>query len=118
VANADVILAFYSGMTCHTLVHELNHDQLKTTKELLDIATRHSSGQQAVEAAFIMGNAKIVASDNHAAPLKATAKSSRKGAKGGIKGQKRRPRCVIIMVSNDFDEEYVVAIERDFKRQT
>jgi hypothetical protein len=38
VADADVISAFWSGMTCRTLVHELSFYQLKTTKELLIIA--------------------------------------------------------------------------------
>jgi hypothetical protein len=43
-------------MTCHTLVHELCHEQSKTTKELLDVASQHASGEEAVGAAFILGN--------------------------------------------------------------
>jgi hypothetical protein len=39
VADADAISEFWDGTTCHTLVHELGHEQPKTTKELLDIAT-------------------------------------------------------------------------------
>jgi hypothetical protein len=39
VANIDVFSAFWDGMTCCTLVHELGREQLKTTKELLDIDT-------------------------------------------------------------------------------
>jgi hypothetical protein len=48
-------------MTCHTLVHELGHEQPKTTKELLDIVTQHAFGEEAVGAAFILGNAKVAA---------------------------------------------------------
>jgi hypothetical protein len=34
-------------------VHELGHEQPKTRKELLDIATRHASGEELVGAVFI-----------------------------------------------------------------
>jgi hypothetical protein len=34
-------------------VHELDHDQSKTMKELLDITTRNTSGEKAVGAIFI-----------------------------------------------------------------
>jgi hypothetical protein len=34
------------------LVHELSREQQKTTKVLLDIATRYALGEEAVEAAF------------------------------------------------------------------
>jgi hypothetical protein len=44
--------AFWSGTNCHTLVHELGHDQPKTLKDLLDIATRHASGEEVVWAVF------------------------------------------------------------------
>jgi hypothetical protein len=54
VADADVILAFWSDTTCHTLVHVLICDQPKTTKELLDIATRHASVEEAVGDAFVL----------------------------------------------------------------
>jgi hypothetical protein len=53
VAYTDVISAFWSGMTCHTLVHELGCDQLKTSKELLDITIRHASGEEAVGATLV-----------------------------------------------------------------
>jgi ribose 5-phosphate isomerase len=54
VADADVIGAFLSGTTCESLVHKLGCKRLRTTKELLDIATSHASGEEAVET----GNAK------------------------------------------------------------
>jgi hypothetical protein len=34
-------------------VHDLDRDQPKTTKELLNIATRHASGEEAVGAIFM-----------------------------------------------------------------
>jgi hypothetical protein len=40
-------------MTNRTLVHELSCEQSQTTKELLDIATRHASGEEVVEAIFV-----------------------------------------------------------------
>jgi hypothetical protein len=70
------------------LVHELDREQSKTTKELLDIATRHAFGEEAVGAAFILGNAKAAVSGGWATPSKDTAKGVKKGAKGGKKGQK------------------------------
>jgi hypothetical protein len=88
VANADVITVFWSSMTCHTLVHELRCDQPNTTKELLDIATRHTASEEAVGAAFILGDGKAAAGGSRATPSKATIKGARKGAKGGKKGQK------------------------------
>jgi hypothetical protein len=48
VSDTDIILAFWSSTSYWTLVHELSHDQPKTMKELLDIATRHTSGEEAV----------------------------------------------------------------------
>jgi hypothetical protein len=40
-------------MNCRTLAHELSHDQPRTTKELLNIAIRHTSGEEVVRAIFI-----------------------------------------------------------------
>ena len=49
---ADVIGAFLSRMTCESLVHKLGRRGPWTTKELLDIATSHASGEEAVRAIF------------------------------------------------------------------
>jgi hypothetical protein len=91
VADADVISVFWSDTTCHTLVHKLDRDQLNTMKDLLDIATRHTSGEEAVGAAFILGNVKASAGGSRVALSKATTKSARKGTKSGKKGQKWHP---------------------------
>jgi hypothetical protein len=108
------------------LVHELDCEQPKTTKELLDIATQHASSEEAVRAAFILGNMGVAANNGQAAPTKATIKDARKGAKGCKKGEKHRPRHVAIVASNsdgseeagDSDEEFVAVAECHFKRQT
>jgi hypothetical protein len=86
VVDADVISAFWHGTTCHTLVHELGREQPRTTKELLDIVTRHASGEEAVGAAFVLGNAAAAVDGGRTPPTKATTKGTRKGAKGGRKG--------------------------------
>jgi hypothetical protein len=86
VANANIILVFWSRMMCRTLVYELGHDQPSTTKELLDIATRHASSKEAVGAAFILGNVKAGGGGSHATPPKATNEGSKKGANDGRKG--------------------------------
>jgi hypothetical protein len=52
IADADVINAFLSGTTNETLVHNLGQKSPRTTKELLDIATSHASGEDAVGAIF------------------------------------------------------------------
>ena len=52
VVDADVIGAFLSGMHCKTLVHKLGCQKLRTTHELLEIATNHASGEEAVGAVF------------------------------------------------------------------
>ena len=52
VADANVIGAFLSRTTCKSLVHKLGCKGSRTTKELLDIATSHASGEEAVKAIF------------------------------------------------------------------
>jgi hypothetical protein len=50
VVDANVVLAFWDGTTCRTVVHEFR--QPETIKELLEIATRHVSGEEVIGAAF------------------------------------------------------------------
>ena len=47
-----MIGAFLSGMTCESLVHKLGCKGPRTTKELLDIATSHASGEEVVGEIF------------------------------------------------------------------
>jgi hypothetical protein len=62
VADADVISAFWDGTMCHTLVHEFGRKQPETIKELLEISTQHASREEAVEAAFALVEAVVIAS--------------------------------------------------------
>jgi hypothetical protein len=47
-----VIRNFLSGTTYESLVHKLGRKCPRTTKELLDIATSHTSGEEAIGAIF------------------------------------------------------------------
>jgi len=47
-----MIGAFLSGTTCESLVHKLGCKGPRNTKELLDIATSHASGEEAVGVSF------------------------------------------------------------------
>jgi hypothetical protein len=52
LADADIICAFISETTSETLVHKLGRKGPRTTKELLDIATSHASGEDVVRVIF------------------------------------------------------------------
>jgi hypothetical protein len=58
VVDADVVSAFLSGTTCKSLVHKLGCPKPRTTRELLDIAMNHASGDEAVGTVFTDGGAK------------------------------------------------------------
>ena len=53
-----MIGAFLSGTTYESLVHKLGRKGPWTTKELLDIATSHASGEEAVGAIFDRSDSK------------------------------------------------------------
>jgi hypothetical protein len=67
IVDTDVIGAFLTGTTCKSLVHKLGCRKLRTTCELLDIATNHASIEEAVGAIFTdgrtMGKAKWMEED-------------------------------------------------------
>jgi hypothetical protein len=69
-------------------MHELNCDQLNTTKELLDITTWHASGEEAIWVAFVFGSEKTVPKGSWAVLSKAVSRGAKKGAKGNKKGWK------------------------------
>ena len=60
VTDVDVIGVFLSGTTYESLVHKLGHKGPQTTKELLNVATSHALGKEAVGAIFdhLKGKAK------------------------------------------------------------
>jgi hypothetical protein len=52
ITDSDVIGAFLAGTTCRDLVSKLGRKTLTKASELMDIATKFASGQEAVEAIF------------------------------------------------------------------
>jgi hypothetical protein len=126
VADADVISAFCDGLMCHSLVHEIGREQPKTTNELLNIATRLASGEEAVRAAFTLVNVGTAVGGCWATLTNVTLRSTKRGAKGGKKGQEHRPRRLAMVTNHgstgeeieNSDEEFMATAERDFKRRT
>ena len=56
--DADVISVFFIGTTCESLIHKLGYLKPRTTRDLLDVATNHASGEEAVGAIFNGGRDK------------------------------------------------------------
>jgi hypothetical protein len=52
ITDLDVIVAFLAGTTCRDLVSKLGRKTPTRVSELMDIATKFASGQEAVEAIF------------------------------------------------------------------
>jgi hypothetical protein len=52
ITDSDVIRAFLAGTTCRDLVSKLGRKTSTKASELMDIATKFASGQEAVEAIF------------------------------------------------------------------
>jgi hypothetical protein len=52
VTDSDVIGAFLAGTSCRDLVSKLGRKTPTKANELMDIATKFASGQEAVEALF------------------------------------------------------------------
>jgi hypothetical protein len=46
----DAISAFQNGTTCTSLIHQLGRSMPRMTRELLDIASNHADGEEAVAA--------------------------------------------------------------------
>ena len=58
VIDADIISAFLSRTTCESLIHKLGYLKAWTTHDLLDVATNHTSGEEAVGVVFSSGRNK------------------------------------------------------------
>jgi hypothetical protein len=56
ITDSDVIRAFLAGTTCRDLVSKLGRKTPTKASELMDIATKFASGQEAVEAIFRKDN--------------------------------------------------------------
>jgi hypothetical protein len=91
IGDANVISAFWSSTSSQTLVHEHGRDQTKTTKELLDIATPHTSGEAAVGVVYIQRGGMIVPSGKHGALPKAASKGAKRSTKGSKRGKTGTP---------------------------
>jgi hypothetical protein len=52
ITDSDVIGAFLAGTTCRDLVSKLGRTTPTRASELMDIATKFASGQEAIEAIF------------------------------------------------------------------
>ena len=55
VVDVDVISVFLSGTTCESLIHKLGYLKPHTTRDLLDIATNLTSGEEVVRVVFSGG---------------------------------------------------------------
>ena len=52
VVDTDIISAFLSWTNYESLIHKLGCLKPRTNRDLLDVATNHTSGEEAVEAVF------------------------------------------------------------------
>jgi hypothetical protein len=108
-------------------LHELGREQLKTTKELLDITTRHASGEEAVGSVFKQSSGKAATGSSWGASTVATNKGTKRGIKSNKRGPRRWPQQVTVTAScgednigkdaSDSDKELVAVTEGDFKHQ-
>jgi hypothetical protein len=83
VVNIDIISAFLSGTTCKSLIQKLDCRKPRATRELLDIATIHASGEEAVGVVFTdgrtMGKAKREDQDEGSSSRKEKKKKKDRG---------------------------------------
>ena len=86
IADADVIGAFLSRTTCESLVQKLGHKGPQTTKELLDIATSHALGEEAVGAIFdrLKGKAKWDKDAGEGASNRPSKKKNKQWSEGSL----------------------------------
>ena len=92
-----MIRALISSMTNEALVHELGHSKPRTMRELLDLATSHAFGLEAVQAIFCKYKGKA-----RAKPMDKARDHTQRG-----KGKKESWR--------HRDSEFVAAIDRVHK---
>jgi hypothetical protein len=107
-------------------VHELGREQLKTTKQLLDITTRHASGEEVVGSVFMQSSGKAATGSGWGASTAATNKGTKRGIKSDKRGPRQWPQVTVAAScgednigkdAGDSDKELVAVTEGDFKRQ-
>ena len=109
--------SFLSGTTCESLVHKLGHNGPRTTKELLDIATNHASGEEAVGAIFDHPKGKTKRDEDtdegaSSHPSKKKNKQRRKGSLVAATNRKggRKPTDGTRTTSRSCSKDYVQTI--------
>jgi hypothetical protein len=121
VGDADVISTFWFGTSCQILVHDLGRDKPNTMKELLYIATRHASGDEAVRVVFVLGNGKMVLGSSrahHQKPPACAPRAAERDKSDTLSGLlSLLAAMTMIRMRNVSDEEYVMVVECDFKCQ-
>ena len=77
----DVISAFLSETTCESLIYKLGYLKPRATRDLLDIAMNHASGEEAVGAVFSEGQdkGKAKCEDQDEGPSTQKGKKNKKG---------------------------------------
>jgi hypothetical protein len=98
--DTDMIEVFIFSMTNEALIHELECSKPRTTRELLNLATSHASGEETVQAIFYKYKGKA-----QAEPMDMAKEYNRWG-----KGKKDSWR--------HHDSEFVVAIDRVHRQKT
>jgi hypothetical protein len=94
----DAISAFQNGATCTSLIHQLWRRMPRATRELLDIASNHADGEEAVAAALNTPQGKGKQVVDHAEGMSSRLKKKKKTDK------RRR------------DDNFVAAVERKTSR--
>jgi hypothetical protein len=84
--NSQRYATFWSGTTYQTLVHKCSREQPKTTKELLDITTRHASSEEAVGVVFIQSSGKAALNGGRGASNTATDKGTKRASRAITRG--------------------------------
>jgi hypothetical protein len=87
ITDSDVIGAFLAGTTCRDLVSKLGRKTPTRASELMDIATKFASGQEAVEAIF-RKDKQLQGRPSEEAPEASTPRGAKK--KGKKKSQAKR----------------------------
>ena len=65
VIDADVIGVFLSGTTYESLIHKLGCLKPRTTRDLLDVATNHASGEEVVRQPLLGLLARVISRGDH-----------------------------------------------------
>jgi hypothetical protein len=95
ITDSDVIGAFLAGTTCRDLVSKLGRKTPTRASELMDIATKFASGQEAVEPIF-RKDKKPQGHPPEDAPEASTQRGAKKGKK---KSQAKREAADVDLVA-------------------